>query len=422
MSVSRTGAYWLASERIVAALTGLLTTFLVARFMGPIDFGVFAFVFASIGLGLAAGQLGMDSLLVRSFINLDWTEAEIIGTAVLIKAIANVVAFVIVLWIVIALTDGTEAELDIVVLSVSVFALSSVTTVLGPWFKAREDFRSLFKIRIVATVMSFVAKVAVVVSDLSIVAMAAAHILYFVAETITIIALHRRENGGPIRNWKYRKTVARDLVSRGMPLFIGTMIAVTYMNIDMVMLRFFWDAKSVGEYALVPQMLNAIQIIPYALTSAAFPVILALVRKGARNEVALLCRRIYGQLLLFSIMALLLVALVVRPLTPIVFGDAYQTTMTPMLISSFAVPFIFIRYLSTKLFVAYDVGYDFVKMELVGLSVNVALNLILIPRYAGSGAAFSTVVAYFTSTIFMPCLLMKSREIFLPMLKRHVNA
>lgn len=414
-------AYWLASERIIAVLMGLITTFLVARFMGPVNFGIFAFIFASVGLGLAIGQLGMDSLLVRLFVNSESTEAEIIGTAVLIKAIANIVGYIAVFAVVIVSTDGSRNELAILIMSASVFALSSVTTVLGPWFKAKEDFKSLFEIRVLATIISLIVKVSVVVSDLSIVAMAAAHILYFVTETIVLLAFFLRKNGTPIRQWTYHKSVASDLISKGLPLFVGTMIAATYMNVDMIMLRFFWDAQAVGEYALVPQMLNAIQIIPYALTSAAFPMILVLVGKGDKVEVGNLCRRLYFQLLLFSVAALLLVIFVARPLTPILFGEAYQPTLVPLLISAFAIPLIFIRYLSTKLFVAYDVRYDFVKMELAGLCVNVGLNIALIPVYAGPGAAISTVIAYFTSTIVMALMLKRSRTIFLPMIRGHAN-
>lgn len=397
---------------------GLVTTFLVARFMGPVDFGVFAFVFATIGLGLTAGQLGMDSLLVRSFVNSDWSEGEIIGTAVLIKAAANVVGFVAVLLVVFLSTSGDTTELKILLLGASVFALSSLTTVLSPWFKAREDFKSLFTVRVIATAVSLTAKVAVVLSGLSIVAMASAHIMMFVVETIVLFALHRRGNGAPVRAWVFRKSVATDLVSRGLPLFIGTLIAVTYMNIDMIMLRILWDERAVGEYALVPQMLNAMQIIPYALTSAIFPTVLALVKTDSQTEVTRTCRRLYGQLMLFAIGGILVVIFVVRPLTPIVFGEAYQATLTPLLISAFAIPFIFIRYLSTKLIVAYDVRYDFVKMETAGLVANIGLNSILIPLYAGTGAAISTVTAYFISTIVMAFVLRKPREIFMPMLKR----
>lgn len=417
MERNRAGAYWLASERVVAALVGLLTTFLVARFMGPVDFGTFAFIFASIGLGLAAGQLGMDSLLVRSFVKSDRPNGDIIGTAILIKAIANVISFGVVVVIVFATIDGSQTELRILMLSASVFALSSVTTVLGSWFKAREEFRSLFNVRVIAAIVSLAAKVAVVAFDLSIVAMAAAHILYFVMETVVCFVLFTRRKGAPVRSWIFDRSIAGDLFSRGLPLFFGTMVAATYMNIDMIMLRFYWDARTVGEYALIPQMLNAVQIIPYAITSAAFPAILALVGQNSDRDAAALCRRIYGQLLLFSVAALLLVVFVVRPLTPLVFGAEYEAALTPMLVAALAIPIIFMRHLGTKLFVAHSIRYDFVKMELAGLAANIFLNLLLIPLYAGVGAAIATGMAYFVSTIVMAFVFKRSRAIFLPILR-----
>lgn len=418
MARNRIGAFWLASERVIAALVGLLTTFLVARFMGPVDFGIFAFIFASIGLGLAVGQLGMDSLLVRSFVQSDRPEGEIIGTAILIKALANVISFALVLVILVATIDGSQTELRILIMGASVFALSSVTTVLGPWFKAREDFKPLFNVRVISATISLAGKITVVAIDLSIFAMAAAHILYFVAETVVCFFLFARREGAPVHTWTFERSTARDLFSRGVPLFFATVIAATYMNVDMIMLRYFWDARTVGEYALVPQILNAVQIIPYAITSAAFPAILALVGQNSDRGAAALCRRIYIQLLLFSVATLLFVVFVVRPLTPLVFGPAYEASLKTMLVAAFAIPIIFMRHLGTKLFVAYNIRYDFVKMELAGLAANVVLNILLIPLYAGLGAAIATVMAYFFSTIVMALLFKRSRAIFIPILTR----
>jgi PST family polysaccharide transporter len=52
------------------------------------------------------------------------------------------------------------------------------------------------------------------------------------------------------------------------------------------------------------------------------------------------------------------------------------------------------------------------QRTLAGAIMNIALNIILIPRYGGIGAAIATVVSYATSAFFMNAFDKRTKKIY----------
>ncbi|MBW8049747.1 MAG: hypothetical protein FVQ77_05295, partial [Cytophagales bacterium] len=50
--------------------------------------------------------------------------------------------------------------------------------------------------------------------------------------------------------------------------------------------------------------------------------------------------------------------------------------------------------------------------HLIGVSINISLNLLLIPMYGIKGAAFSTLISYFSLIILPPVFIPKIRKPF----------
>jgi O-antigen/teichoic acid export membrane protein len=176
------------------------------------------------------------------------------------------------------------------------------------------------------------------------------------------------------------------------------MFAVMYMSADVVALRFLTTPRVVGEYALIPQILQATQIIPFAITLAAFPALVANNERGGEHLLRHGAGIARTLVLLGSFCGLALI-LVVPPILPLAFGEEYTVTGSLLRVAALSLPFLFLRQLTTKMFICVERGKLLAGIEAAGFASAVLLNVLLIPRYGAFGAAASTVISYALTTL-----------------------
>jgi O-antigen/teichoic acid export membrane protein len=88
----------------------------------------------------------------------------------------------------------------------------------------------------------------------------------------------------------------------------------------------------------------------------------------------------------------------------IVLGSEFSTAADLLRIYSFSCIFVFVGLLSTKWMILTDKRGFVLLVTGIGCSCNIALNLILVPRYGAVGAAYATLVSYSMVTVFCDCL------------------
>ena len=164
-------------------------------------------------------------------------------------------------------------------------------------------------------------------------------------------------------------------------------------------MRFFRGSYEVGTYALVPQIIQAIQFIPYALTLSRFPELVALSGEE-REDFYRLIVSLIQQLALFGGAVGIALSGFAMVGFQFVFGQMYQTTVSILIIGSLSLPFLFLRQITTKVFICDNRGRHLAFIELFGLAFSVCANTILIPLYGGQAA-----IGVFGVTCFLTVML-----------------
>jgi O-antigen/teichoic acid export membrane protein len=89
-----------------------------------------------------------------------------------------------------------------------------------------------------------------------------------------------------------------------------------------------------------------------------------------------------------------IVQLVGGPLVELLFGERFAASTPVLQIHIWAGVFIFMRALLSRWLLAEDLLRFSLVTHVAGAVMNVALNLLLIPRYGATGAALATVASY----------------------------
>jgi PST family polysaccharide transporter len=151
-----------------------------------------------------------------------------------------------------------------------------------------------------------------------------------------------------------------------------------------------------GIYAAAAKVSELTYVIPTLLMVSFFPLIWRRADQKFKTR-----RRLTRVIELFALLGLLLagiIALLVAPFFTLIFGPEYERSGIVLVAHVFAAPFVFMRVVFSRWLIAEDLlKYSFYT-SVIGMSLNVLLNFILIPVYGALGAAIATLLSYFMSS------------------------
>ena len=395
----QSGAFWIFSERVLSSILNLLCIVAITRILGPTPYGHWAFALSVVAVLLAAGHLGLDGLLIKKIVEAPGRAPHLLGTVVALKAAIYIPAIAGVLLFFHNRPGVTAEEQELLFILMIPVVLAPLTSSLLAWTNAASEFGKPARSRIAANLTGTTAKLLAIFAGFGIVTVGYIHAAMFVLEALLLLLVVGRQEG-PLP-WRWRPDLAdvRPLLSQSGYLFAATIFAIFYFNIDIMAMRLLRGPYEVGIYALVPQIILAIQLIPYALTLSTFP---ALVVLAGQDQEPFHARILTLTKQLFLMGVLVAVALVGFAAIgfEMVFGAAYKPTVPALMIGALSLPFLFIRQLTTKIYVCTNQGRRLAAIELVGLLLSTGLNLVLVPRFGGLGAvSVLCFVCFFTVVV-----------------------
>jgi O-antigen/teichoic acid export membrane protein len=414
--VAANGGWWLAERFALLALT-LVTSVVIVRALGPAQYGELSYVLALVGLLAPLAQFGVSGLVARALLEKPGDDAAVLRAALLMRLAGCAVAFGIGLawWV---FFEARQAERWVVlVLLAAQFATS--LQVAEFWFQVQLKAAALVPWRTGVAVLAALLKMAVAVTTHSPIAVACVFAIeYLLAGGASLLALRRASGAwlqpSPSPEW------VRWFAVRSPWLLASGIAEVIYLRIDIVLLERLRGVEEAGIYAVAARLSEVWYMVPVALMGAVFPALWSRRSDGPAYQ-----RGLQGSLdALFAVALALAVFLQFagRPLVHLLFGTAFSASTPVLQIHIWAGVFIFMRALLSRWLLAEDLLRFSLVTHVAGAVMNVALNLMLIPRYGAIGAAVATVISYasagwlalFLSARTRPMGWMMAKSLLLP--------
>ena len=166
-----------------------------------------------------------------------------------------------------------------------------------------------------------------------------------------------------------------------------------YMKIDQIMLGNMAGVKEVGIYAAAVRFSEIWYFVPTAICSSVFPAIIR-AKQRSEKEYENRLQQLYDLMAWISLLIAIFMTFLSKPLMSHLLGEQYLESGKILALHIWAGPFVFLGVSRSQwLTIENLTQFSFVTTALGTIS-NVALNLLLIPNYGGSGAAIATVISY----------------------------
>jgi PST family polysaccharide transporter len=169
--------------------------------------------------------------------------------------------------------------------------------------------------------------------------------------------------------------------------------------------------ESVGIYSAAVKISEVWYFIPMTIVASVFP---SIIEAKKQNETLYYDRlqKLYDIMVLVALALAILMTFLSDWVVTLLFGKAYLEAGTVLSIHIWAGIFVFLGVASGKWFLIEGLQRFTFYRTLFGAVVNVGLNMLMIPKFGVTGAAYATVISYAIAAMFSDLLQKETRPMF----------
>jgi O-antigen/teichoic acid export membrane protein len=406
------GSSILFAGRLLSLGINFATQVLIVRYLTVREFDAFGFGLSIVAMGQALSVLGLDKAVARflPIYDEEGQREKVLGALVL--ALGSVLALGTAVVVLVAgfhgmlggqiTAGGTGMTVLLIMMLLS--PLQALDDVLLATFAVFSNPKAIFVRKYVLAPMLRLAAIALVMAGSGDVRMLAVGyvlggIIGVAAYAVMLTRTLRAD--GILRRTPLRSISlpVREIYSFAIPLLAVDMLAVVTNSSNMIMLAHWGDPGSVAHYrAVLPAaQLNTVMLASFGLLFT--PLAARLFARKDREGIQELYWRTAVWIAVLSFPVFAATAAASGPLTPFVFGSSYADSAPILALLSLGYYFsAMLGFNGLTLRVFGMVRYSVIIAVAAGF-FNVAINLLLIPRYGAIGAAAGTCTTFFVNNI-----------------------
>lgn len=384
----------LASQGLNTVLAGLFGIVLV-RYLGREQYGLLTTVYAYLFVFQIFSSLGMDTIVYRDVARAPEDADEILARALgvrLLLAVTSMVAG----WLLIGVIDPTPQ-----VVRLQFLASLTLPFSLYPFYLVlySVDLRmGLPKLVLGAWgIVVVCAKVGLIVLRQPI----EAFVIADVASAVVVLLLSRNlgRRSGLRVSFRFAPEHWKELLRVSWPVAAAMTFINIYLRVDQLMLYRMVGAAEVGLYGATVRVVEFGNVIPVVFMGSAFPILARLWREST-ERLDRATELSFRAMLWAGLPLAAVLQLYAAPILDLLFGNDFVAAAPIMRLLAWSVPAAFLgSVLHNRLFSASQ-QMAAAWLALLAASMNVGLNLWLIPRYQGVGAAAATLISYAMVPLF----------------------
>lgn len=406
---------WIMGDKFLSLGVVFLITVVVARHLGPTNFGIYSYITSIVSLFAIAGHMGLAGLVTREVIKDPENRELVLGTTFILKLLGMIIGYISLL-IYAGLYEGTSSTEFVLITIAGTSLILRCFDVIDYWFQSFVQAKYVSIANMSGLIISSSIKLVSVFLGLGLIAFILANIFQVVAISLTLLILYLMKSDLSLRKWTFSWSKAKELLSQGWLVFLGSVFAILNLKIDQVMLKWYQGAEQVGIYAVAAQLSEAWYFIPTAIVASFYPKLIQL-RKENILIYQLRLQQLLSILFLIAFTVAVVVSLGSEKIIDIFFGEQYSSSADILTIHIWAAIFIFMRALFSRWILIENVLIFSLFTQGFGAIINISLNYFWINQYGAIGAAYATFISYACSSFIALLFYKKTRPIFIMMCK-----
>ena len=399
-------AGWIVGEKIVQMVISLIVNLLVARYLGPNNYGLINYATSFTAFFASFCTLGINSLLVKELVDRPEEEGMVIGTSLVLRAISSFLSAITIISVV-AMIDRDEPTTILVVALSSLGLIFQIFNTFNYWFQRHLKAKYTAIATFIAYLITAAYRVVLLVSGKSVVWFALATSVDYICVAALLIGFYKMNNGQGMRfSWSYGK----ELLSRSKHFILSGLMVAIYGQTDKMMLKQMMDLSATGFYSTATTINNMWCFVLAALIDSLQPAVLEAYKSGNEELFKKKNRQLYAIVFYVSMGVAVMFNIFAELAIWILYGKAYMPAAMPLRIVSWYTAFSYLGVARNAWIVSKNMQRHLIKIYAAAAIGNVALNYLLIPIWGASGAALASLAAQVLTGFVLPFFIKDLRE------------
>lgn len=400
---------WLFAEKILRAGVILSSTVLLARHLGPEQFGTLNYAISFVAIFAVLAYLGLDKVLTKELVNNPDDTELLMGSSFILRIIASVIIFPIVVLSISVLRPNDALILEVIAIISMMFFFRSFE-VIKYWFESQVQAKYSTIVDSVVIFIGLCINITLILLKAPLIAFVCVVLFESILLAIGLNIIYKRKSKN-ILSWKVSLDKIKYMFKESYPLLLSGAVYILLVRLDQIMLGSMLGDKSVGIYAVSVRISESWMFIPTLIATSFFPAMLNARKSNYSNYISLI-QHLLNIMALMGVIVGIAIIFLADPFINLIFGNSYSDSSTILIIHIWGMIFNAISIISFRYFLAEGLQiYSFYR-AFAGLILNIGLNYFLIPIYGVYGAAISTVISQFVAVWVLNSISPKTRTMF----------
>jgi O-antigen/teichoic acid export membrane protein len=412
-------SFYLLSARVITLALSFFYTMVLARYLGVNEFGKLTVIMTFLSFFTLVCDFGLNRYIILKVSRTPELTGKYAINMIFLRVLIGLFAFGLML-VMIRLMKYPKEISEPIFIAGFILIPSSIALTFDALFQAKERMGVSSLWQILSTGLTTLSGLLSIYLGLRIKGII---VFLFIATCLNLlIYLFISHRANLVIRSSMDKNFIRQSLRSAFPYAVISLLGFVYLKADTVMLSLMDTEASVGLFGASFRIIEGLWVVPLVLMTAYFPRMSRL-SISDRNASLHLYR---SSLTLLSILALplgILCTIFSKEILELIYGSHYGEAAPILSILIWSLVFMYFNAPAGTMIQTSDRFYQFIPFALGNTLFNIALNLILIPKYSAIGASAARVASEITGLIILMVFVAKVFNIeFLVLIKSSLPA
>lgn len=398
-------AGWLIFGKLAQMAISLVVGLLTARYLGPSNYGTINYATAYTAFFMAFCTLGINSVLVKEFIDNPDDEGEIIGSSLLMRALSSLLSAGVIICLV-SIVDAGDKTTIIVTALCSIGLIFNIFETFNYWFQSKLQSKVTAVATLIAYAITSAYKVVLLILGKSVEWFAFATVLDYFCLAVLLFACYKKNSG---KRLSFSKTACKRILRQSVPFILPGLMVSIYGYADRFMLKHMLSKEAVGYYSTAAALCSMWCFVLSAIIDSLTPSIMK-AHKTDKAHFEKLNKRLYAIVFYVSVGVSCIFCIFGDLIVFLLYGKQYMPSVSPLRAVTWYTAFSYLG-VARNAWVVCENKQKYLKYIYISAAVcNVGLNFVFIPLWGATGAAIASLVTQIMTTMVVPFFIKDIRR------------
>jgi len=393
------------ADKVFRLVLALGISIVIARTLGPEQFGILQYAVSFAGLFGMMISLGIEPIIVRDLVQYPERAGQILGTTMVMRAVVATGAFLL-LMAVGAASQSREVYLLIAIIGLGF--LFQPFLVIEQYFLSQTKASRSSIVFMLAALSGAIWAGFCILSDASLPFFALQSVIESLVIASGLYLVFHLYAESRIK-LAFDRKLMKSIMVECWPVAASLAMIGLYSNIDKIMIKEILGGAETGVYVAAVRLSEAWYFVPMVIVNSLLPAIVR-ARNVSEHHYRRRMQNLYDLLVWLAIIIALPVSLLADSIIRALYGELYVESAPILAIHVWYGGVVFLSVASGRWLILEGLARIYLLRTAIGVVVNIILNSALIPYLGILGAVVSAGLSQLIVLLFPSLFLRRHRE------------